>query len=164
MELVDIRDLKSLGIFTVRVQVSLSLPFKLGMNAKMKKSQLSAAIKLAKIIDTLYDLHDASYVIYDRYEEDHGGPLQRDKIENLIQRTYSAIITIARIPHWVVKGHKETEFYVSDYDLDKFFETEPDSAKTIAFLKKMYENQDVREHYENGDYKDFKMKNGKYDV
>ena len=129
----------------------------------MKKSQLSAAIKLAKVIDTLYDLYDASYVIYDRYEEDHGGPLQRDKIENLIQQTYSAIMTIARIPHWVVKGHKETEFYVSEYDLDKFFETEPDSAKTIAFLKKMYENQDVREHYENGDYKDFKMKNGEYD-
>ena len=55
----------------------------------MKKSQLSAAIKLAKVIDTLYDLYDASYVIYDRYEEDHGGPLQRDKIENLIQQTYN---------------------------------------------------------------------------
>ena len=28
MELADIRDLKSLGIFTVRVQISLSPPFK----------------------------------------------------------------------------------------------------------------------------------------
>lgn len=122
----------------------------------MKKSQLSAAIKLAKVIDTLYDLYDSSYVIYDRYEEDHGGPLQRDKIENLIQQTYSAIKTIVRIPHWVVKGHIQTEYYVSEYEVDKFFETEPNSAKTIAFLKKLYENLHVREHYENGEYKDLR--------
>ena len=122
----------------------------------MKKSQLSAAIKLAKVIDTLYDIYDAGgYDIYDIHEI-YAESNHKDKLERVIQQTYSAIKSIVLVPHWVIKGHKETQFYVSEHDVDDFFETEPNSAKTIAFLKKLYENQHVREYYENGEYKDLR--------
>ena len=122
----------------------------------MKKSQLSAAIKLAKVIDTLYDIYDAGgYDIYDIHEI-YAESNHKDKLETLIQQTYSAIKSIVLVPHWVIKGHKETQFYVLEPDVDDFFETEPNSAKTIAFLKKLYENQHVREYYENGEYKDLR--------
>lgn len=110
----------------------------------MNKLQLRTAIKLAKVIDTLHDIYE-DYDIYDKHEVNAKGR-HKDRLDDLILKTYLAIETIVLPRKWVVKGHKTTEFSVSEYDLDEFFESRPDSAKTIAFLKELYENQEQTVH------------------